>query len=108
MLIYSANQLSNNILEYASHTAGLEEIGAALIFATEPHSVPTLILTVEKIIRNYEEYRSKEHSEKVKRGIQLAKARKAALTAERSSGITESMGKGFDHDFSKHSRSIEK
>lgn len=94
VLIYSGYQLSNYILEYASQVVGLERIGAKLFFATEPHSVLASILLIEKIILNYEEYRSKEHSEKVKRGMRLAKERKAAQRAEMSSEISEAMGKG--------------
>lgn len=94
VLIYSGHQLSNNILEYASQIAGLEKIGAKMFFAKEPHSVLASVLIIEKIILNYEKYRSKEHSEKVKRGMQLAKARKVAQRAEMPSAITEAVGKG--------------
>lgn len=97
VLIYSGHQLSNNILEYVSQIAGLEKIGAKMFFAKEPHSVLASVLIIEKIILNYEEYRSKEHSEKVKRGIQLAKARKAAQRAEMPSGISEQSATGLQH-----------
>ncbi len=45
------------------------------------HSTDSSTLLLEEMLMNFIEWRSAEHSAKVKRGMQLAKERKAALAA---------------------------
>lgn len=81
ILIYSADQFSMDAVDFALHKAWFEQYGVSLISVTHSASDDLMYALLQRIICAYENYRHAEHSAKVKRGMQLAKERKAALAA---------------------------
>lgn len=81
ILVYSSDQFSRDVHELVSHKLRLEKYGVALLSATEAHIVDPSTLMIERIRQAYAKYFREEHSEKVKRGIRLAKERRAAQAA---------------------------
>ena len=81
ILIYSADRFSRDVYELVTYKLRLEKMGIALISATESCLVAPSVLLIERLLQAYAEYLHDEHSEKVKRGLRLAKERKAALAA---------------------------
>ena len=83
ILIYSADRFSRDVYELVTYKLRLEKMGIALVSATESCLVAPSVLLIERLLQAYAEYLHDEHSEKVKRGLRLAKERKAALAAEK-------------------------
>ena len=81
ILVYSADRFSQEVHELVSHKLRLEKYGITLLSVTDAHIVDPSTLMIERIFQAYAEYFRAEHSRKVKRGIQLAKERRAAQAA---------------------------
>ena len=81
VLVYSADRFSRDMHALVVCKVRLEKNGVDLISVTESYRVDPSVVLIESIIQSFAEYMHEEHSEKVKRGIRLAKERKAALAA---------------------------
>lgn len=88
VLIHSIGIVSQFEQEYLATQIDFYIKGMNLISVSEPDYTPPETYAIANILRNYEEFLHEEHSERVKRGIRLAKERKAALAAaEKQAGI---------------------
>lgn len=88
VLIHSIGIVSQYEQEYMMNQINFYIKGMNLISVSEPDYTPPETYAIAILLRNYEEYCRAEHSERVKRGIRLAKERKAALAAaEKQAGI---------------------
>ena len=84
VLVYSADRVSQNVYELISCKARLEKHGIKLISVTESCLADPSTLLLESMFHACLQYMHDEHSMRVKRGIQLAKERKAADKALQS------------------------
>ena len=84
VLVYSADRVSRNVYELISYKARLENNGIKLISVTESCLADPSTLLLERIFHACFQYMREEHAARVKRGMQLAKERKAADKALQS------------------------
>lgn len=78
VLVYSADRVSQNVYELISYKARLENHGIKLISVTESCLADPSTLLLERMFHACLQYMHDEHVMRVKRGMQLAKERKAA------------------------------
>lgn len=78
VLVHSADRVSQNVYELISCKARLENHGIKLISVTESCLADPSTLLLERIFHACFQYMREEHAARVKRGMQLAKERKAA------------------------------
>ena len=84
VLVYSADRVSQNVYEFISCKARLEKHGIKLISVTESCLADSSTILLERMFHACFQYMHDEHSMRVKRGIQLAKERKAVEKALQS------------------------
>ena len=88
ILFYSIKSVFHFEQDFLIDSIMLKKNGIDLISVTEPDYVHPGMQMVASILRCYDEYLRAEHSQRVKRGMRLAKERKAALaTAEKQADI---------------------
>ena len=80
LLVCSLDCFFMDMYELFSIQKRLEKYGVVLLAVTEDYLDPSTLI-FERIFQAYAEYFRAEHSRKVKRGIQLAKERRAAQAA---------------------------
>lgn len=80
LLVCSLDCFFMDMYELFSIDKRLEKYGVVLLAVTEDYLDPSTLI-FERIFQAYAEYFRAEHSRKVKRGIQLAKERRAAQAA---------------------------
>lgn len=81
VLVYSTDRISRYSQDIVFYGIMLKKNGADFISATETYRTDPSVILQASILQAYVDYMHYEHSRKVKRGMQLAKERKAALAA---------------------------
>jgi DNA invertase Pin-like site-specific DNA recombinase len=84
VLVYGADRISQDVYELITCKFRLEDYGVTLISVTEFCLADPGVLLLEKLFVACFQYLRAEHSARVKRGIQLAKERRAAEKALQS------------------------
>ena len=94
ILIYSIQSVFPCEQDFLAQSIMLKKKGIDLLSVAEPDYKDSGVQMVAFILQSYDEYLRAEHSQKVKRGMQLAKERKEKQRAEMPSEITEGIEKG--------------
>ncbi len=87
VLVYSIDRFLQDAQTLVFYTVALKKSGVDLISVIEPYHVDPSMLLMENLLQAFAEYYRLEQSEKIKRGIRLAKERKAALAAAEKQAV---------------------
>ena len=82
ILVYNAESFCHDIRDFFFYKISLAEVGVEVITVKESAFDEPCERFMKLFPQYYAEYKRKAHSESVKRGIRLAKERKAALAAQ--------------------------
>ena len=82
ILVYNAESFCHDICNFAIYKIKLAECGVEVITVKESAFDEPCERLMKLFPQYYAEYKRKAHSESVKRGIRLAKERRAALAAQ--------------------------
>lgn len=82
ILIYSIQSVFPCKQDFLAQSIMLKKKGIDLLSVAEPDYKDSGVQMIAFILQSYDEYLREEHAQRVKRGIQLAKERKAALAAQ--------------------------
>lgn len=86
ILVYNAECFCQFVTDLAIYKIRLAEYGVEVITVTESAIDETCDMLIERFPQFFAEYKKMAHSESVKRGIRLAKERRAALAAQATAG----------------------